>query len=128
MEIEFQQEGFPAHISQDITLCLFRIAQETLRNVVKHSGAREARVTLRKTRQAIHLSVSDNGGGFDYDSPKTTQGLGFISMRERLLLVGGEISIRSQAAWGTQINVLIPLVRQERELVQNTITEKALTA
>jgi len=109
MEIEFRQDGFPATLAQDITLCVFRIAQEALRNVIKHSGAREARVTLRKTRQAIHLRVSDNGCGFDYNSPKTTKGLGFISMRERLRLVGGEISFRSQTTRGTQIDVLVPL-------------------
>ena len=84
IEIAFQQNGFPAVLSQDITLCVFRIAQEALRNVTKHSGAREARLALRKTLHAIHLRVSDNGCGFDYDSPTTSKGLGFISMRERL--------------------------------------------
>jgi signal transduction histidine kinase len=113
LEIEFQQDGFPAILPQDITLCVFRIAQESLRNVIKHSGARIARVVLRKTMQAIHLHVSDCGCGFDYDSPQSTKGLGFISMRERLRLVGGEISIRSQAERGTQIDVLIPLVSKE---------------
>ena len=113
--IEFHQDGFPALLSQDITLCIFRIAQETLRNVIKHSGAGAVRVTLRKTFQAIHLRVSDNGCGFDYDSPKITKGLGLISMRERLRLVGGEISIRSQTGRGTRIDVLVPLDNREHE-------------
>jgi len=112
IKILFQQDGFPACLSQDVTLCVFRIAQETLRNVTKHSGAREAGVTLKKTNQAIHLRVSDNGCGFDYDSDRITKGLGFISMRERLRLVEGEISIRSQAGRGTQISVMVP-VNQE---------------
>ncbi len=109
IEIEFQQDGFPAPLAQDITLCVFRIAQESLRNVIKHSGAREARVKLTRTHQLLHLHVSDNGCGFDYGSPKTTRGLGFISMRERLRLVSGEISIKARAARGTQIDVLVPL-------------------
>ncbi|MCM3870398.1 MAG: sensor histidine kinase [Pyrinomonadaceae bacterium] len=109
LEVEFQQDGFPAPLAHDITLCVFRIAQESLRNVIKHSGAQEARVKLTKTRNALRLRVSDNGCGFDYGSPKTTRGLGFISMRERLRLVGGEISIRSRPAQGTQIDVLVPL-------------------
>jgi PAS domain S-box-containing protein len=128
MEIKFQHEGFPALLAQDITLCVFRIAQEALRNVIKHSGSREARVTLRKTRQAIHLCVADDGSGFDYDSPKARLGLGFISMRERLRLLGGEISIRSQAARGTQINILIPLVSEERESTLDTVSQKSMTA
>lgn len=115
LEIEFHQNGFPAVLPQDITLCVFRVAQESLRNVIKHSAARNARVALRKTSQAVHLHVSDTGCGFDYDSPKSTKGLGFISMRERLRLVGGEISIRSEAARGTQIDAMIPLVAGNAE-------------
>lgn len=112
-EIEFRQTGFPAVLPQDITLCVFRIAQESLQNVIKHSGARNARMVLTKTSQVLHLRVSDSGCGFDYDSPETTKGLGFISMRERLRLVGGEISIRSEAARGTEIDILIHLVNRE---------------
>lgn len=113
IEIDFQQDGFPADLPQDITLCVFRIAQESLRNAIKHSGSRTARVVLRKTTQVVHLRVSDTGRGFDYDSPKSSKGLGFISMRERLRLVDGEISIRSQANRGTQIDVLIPLASRD---------------
>lgn len=127
IEIEFHQDGFPVFLSPDITLCVFRIAQEALRNVTKHSGAGEARVTLRKTLQSIHLRVSDNGCGFDTDSPRITKGLGFISMRERLRLVGGEISIRSQARSGTQIDVLVPLVNREHKAIRISSETKDLT-
>lgn len=109
LKIEFQQIGFPATIPQDITLCIFRIAQESLRNVIKHSGARNARVLLRKTSQVLHLSISDSGCGFETESPASTRGLGFISMRERLRLVGGDISIRSQPSRGTKIDVMVHL-------------------
>jgi signal transduction histidine kinase len=107
--IEFEQIGFPATISQDITLCVFRIAQESLRNVIKHSGARNARVLLRKASQVLHLSISDSGCGFDIDSPASTKGLGFISMKERLRLVDGHISVRSQPSRGTNIDVMVLL-------------------
>lgn len=109
LEIKFRQKGFPATISKDVTLCIFRIAQESLRNIIKHSGSREAQVVLEKTERAIRLSVSDIGCGFDTESGTMTRGLGFISMRERLRLVGGEISIHSQLSHGTQINVSVPL-------------------
>lgn len=111
LSIKFRQQGFPASLSKDITLCLFRIVQESLHNAVKHSGAREAQVVLEKTNQAVRLSVSDTGCGFDTESSKMTSGLGFISMRERLRLVGGQLSIRSRPFQGTQIEVSVPLMK-----------------
>jgi PAS domain S-box-containing protein len=111
--IEFRQKGFPSVIPKDITLCIFRIAQESLRNVIKHSGTQHAKVFLEKTDRALHLSVSDSGCGFDPESDKTRRGLGLISMAERLRLVGGEISIHSQPSSGTLINVTVPLNQQD---------------
>jgi two-component system sensor histidine kinase NreB len=67
------------------------------------------KVVLTKTEHAIRLSVSDNGCGFDTRSAVMEKGLGFISMQERLRLVGGEINISSQARRGARIDVLIPL-------------------
>ena len=109
VKIDFRQKGFPATLSKDVTLCVFRIAQESLQNVVRHSGAHEAQVVLRKSARALHLRVSDAGCGFDARSSRTKAGLGFISMRERLRLVGGKISIRSQPFSGTQIDVVVPI-------------------
>jgi PAS domain S-box-containing protein len=109
IEIEFRQTGFPAELPREITLCLFRITQESLQNVSKHSGAGDARVLLKRNSQGVHLRVSDTGCGFDMHSSRTKDGLGFISMRERLRLVGGRISIRSQPLAGTQIDVVIPI-------------------
>lgn len=107
--VHFHQSGLPADLPKDVTLCLFRIAQEGLRNCVKHSGAESVKVVLTKTDHAIRLSVSDNGCGFDTRSAVMEKGLGFISMQERLRLVGGEINISSQARRGARIDVLIPL-------------------
>jgi signal transduction histidine kinase len=107
--IEFRHREIPATLPNAVTLCLFRIVQEALRNVIKHSGSREAQVVLERVGQSICLSVSDTGRGFDTVSPKMQNGLGFISMRERLRSVGGEVSIHSQPSRGTQIEVSIPL-------------------
>jgi PAS domain S-box-containing protein len=110
LDVEFRQTGFPATLPNDVTLCVFRIAQESLRNVIRHSNATRAQVTLEKTETAVRLSVSDNGCGFDPEADSMKKGLGFISMRERLRLVGGEISIQSQPSQGTQIDVIVPLI------------------
>ncbi len=110
LEIKFRQKGFPAVLSEEVTLCVFRIAQESLHNVVKHSGASKADVVLTKTANGVGLSVSDNGSGFDVDEAKQKKRLGLISIGERLRLVNGRVSIRSQPFHGTRINVLVPLM------------------
>ena len=112
--IHFHQSGIPADLPKDTTLCIFRIAQEVLRNCVKHSGAESAQVVLAKTDHAIRLSISDNGCGFDTKSDLMEKGLGFISMQERLRLVSGEINICSQPRRGTRIDVSVPLTSKCR--------------
>ncbi len=109
LKIEFLHEGVPADLRRDVSLCLYRIAQECLNNVIKHSGAEDAKVELRGTENEVRLSVSDSGIGFDVESARSKGGLGLISMRERLRLVGGDSAIHSQPSQGTQINVSVPL-------------------
>lgn len=111
VKIEVRQQGFPTTLPRDITLSVFRVAQEALRNCVKHSGANAAQVVLEKMDTALRLSISDNGCGFDAKSPKLRQGLGFISMQERINLVDGDITIYSQPQRGTRIEVSVPLRR-----------------
>jgi PAS domain S-box-containing protein len=109
LKVHFHQSGFPADLPKDTTLCIFRISQEVLRNCVKHSGAEFVQVVLTKTDHSIRLSISDNGCGFDTRSEEIEKGLGFISMQERLRLVGGEIKIYSQPRRGTRIDASVPL-------------------
>lgn len=109
IRIEFQRDGFPANLPKDIKLCLFRIAQEGLRNCVKHSGAQAIHVMLVRSKNAVRLSVSDNGCGLDTKSAKMGSGLGFISMNERLRVVGGEMHIYSRPRHGTRIEATVPL-------------------
>ena len=111
LTVIFQQSGFPANLDQDVTLCLFRIAQEALRNAVKHSEAQIARVNLEKTDDEVKLTISDDGHGFNTESTAMRSGLGFTSMRERLRLVDGQIEIKSRQMEGTTIEVSAPLIR-----------------
>jgi PAS domain S-box-containing protein len=109
LKIEFTHSDVPANLPKDISLCLYRIVQESLNNVVRHSGAREAQVELRGAEQEIGLRISDSGSGFDVESARSKKGLGLISMRERLRLIGGTISIDSQISKGTKIVARVPL-------------------
>ncbi|HJQ71422.1 MAG TPA: ABC transporter substrate binding protein [Blastocatellia bacterium] len=117
LSIEFMHDDVPKRLPKDVSLCLYRIVQESLNNVVRHSGAKEARVELRRTEEEIQMRVTDLGRGFDVDSARSRKGLGLISMRERLRLVGGTVSIYSSIAGGTRIEASVPLGRRvvERE-------------
>jgi len=116
LKVELQQKGFPADLPGDVTLCVFRIAQEALRNCIRHSGAGTARVMLEAASEQIRLSVSDEGCGFEMDSEAMKRGLGFTSMRERLRIVGGEMQVHSQPMQGTVIHVSVPVARESPAL------------
>lgn len=113
VKVEFHQAGFPAQLDNDVTLCIFRIAQEGLRNCVKHSGADSARVVLTRTRNAVRLLVSDNGCGFNTKTGLMEKGLGFISMKERLHVLGGEMNVYSKPLRGTRIEVSVPFATKQ---------------
>jgi signal transduction histidine kinase len=96
-------------LSADVSLCLFRVLQEALHNSAKHSGVKSFEVRLWGTADEIHLTVKDSGKGFDREAAKTNQGLGLISMEERLKLVNGTLSIDSQPGRGTTIEARVPV-------------------
>ena len=109
VEVDFSHQGVPASVPPDIALCLFRVLQEALRNAVRHSSARCFTVSLVGTPDALGLTVRDGGRGFDAESTLHDRGLGLTSMRERLKLVAGELSIESQPGRGTTIVARVPL-------------------
>ena len=109
VEIEFEHAGIPRNLSKDVSLCLFRVLQEGLQNAVKHSGVRSFAVDLQGTAEAIELTVKDFGTGFEEQEAFTRNGLGLISMRERLQLVHGELSLESHPGAGTTIRARVPL-------------------
>jgi PAS domain S-box-containing protein len=107
--ISFAHDEIPREVPKEVSLCLFRILQEALKNAVKHSGVRHFDVELRYLSGAIHLSVHDSGSGFDVQESMNTQGLGLVSMTERLKLVNGLLTIDSQPHSGTTIHARVPL-------------------
>jgi signal transduction histidine kinase len=109
VKVDFKSQGLPSPLPPDISLCLFRVLQEALRNAVKHSGARQVEVGLWGTPDEVHLSVSDRGVGFDSEAAKRGRGLGLVSMEERLKLHKGVLSIESQPKQGTTIHARVPL-------------------
>jgi PAS domain S-box-containing protein len=108
VEIDCKIHDLPVPLSPDISLCFFRVLQEALHNSTKHSGVRHFEVELWGTPDEIHLTVGDSGAGFDTDAAKARQGLGLISMEERLKLLNGTLSIESQLQSGTTIHARVP--------------------
>jgi len=107
--VNFTEEGTPRGVPPDVSLCVFRILQESLNNAIKHSGSQQFEVHLRGVSDEIQLTVRDRGVGFDAAAALSGHGLGLISMRERASLVKGSISITSKPMTGTEITLRVPI-------------------
>jgi signal transduction histidine kinase len=107
MEIDFKSD-VPTAVPLEIGLSLFRVLQEALHNAIKHSGVKRIEVQLREDSGDIHLIVRDSGKGFDVEAALQGKGLGLTSMRERVRLLNGTISIESKLMGGTTIHVRVP--------------------
>jgi signal transduction histidine kinase len=109
IHVDFVHGSISRGVRGDAALCMFRITQEALRNIKKHSGANQAEVRLEQQDGRLHLSVSDCGRGFDSNKPPAEHGIGIHSMEERLRLLGGKLEIQSRPMEGTRIDAWLPL-------------------
>lgn len=108
VHVEFTYENVPRVIPADVSLCLFRVAQEGLRNVKRHSGASRAEAHLDFVGGNLHLSVSDRGKGFNSATRSARDGIGIRSMEERLHFIGGQLEVHSRPNEGTRIDAWVP--------------------
>ena len=118
-----QREGIPVDIVQsvpdsiapDVGSCLYRVSQEALRNVARHARSERVTLTLTRVEDGISLMISDSGLGFVAEATTgPRQGLGIVSMQERVRLVNGRFSLTSHVGEGTQVRVWVPLPKEER--------------
>jgi PAS domain S-box-containing protein len=110
-------------LPKDEQLSLFRVLQEALQNAIKHSGVRTFAVELRENAGDVELTVSDRGVGFDPAGADKQQGLGLISMRERMRLVQGEFAVESSLGRGTTVRCRVPVAAESAE---QTVQEENL--
>jgi signal transduction histidine kinase len=111
--VRFRAEELLDEPPRPVALCLYRIAQEALRNVARHASASEIKVGLQFVDGGLELSVHDNGVGYDAAAPKQARpSLGHASMRQRVSLVGGELHIDSKRGQGTTVQAWAPLNRE----------------
>lgn len=109
LKVEFDASNVPRSLTNDLSLCMYRVTQELLQNVVKHSGADHAHVTLASDGSEITLTVSDNGCGFKVENESPSGSLGLISMSERIRAVQGTMTVESNGTRGTRITARAPL-------------------
>jgi signal transduction histidine kinase len=110
--VNFRAEENLDEPPRPIALCMYRIAQEALRNVARHANASAIEVDLRFADVGLRLSVRDNGVGFDPGRKQARPSLGHASMRQRLSLVGGELRVDSKLGHGTTVQAWAPLNKE----------------
>jgi PAS domain S-box-containing protein len=109
VHVDLQCDPVPRTVPEEISLCLFRVLQEALQNANKHSGSQHYQVSIKYVGENISLTVSDSGVGFDLQHAMCGRGLGITSMRERLKLVNGELTIEPQKLRGTVVRARVPV-------------------
>ncbi|MBS0340408.1 MAG: cache domain-containing protein [Proteobacteria bacterium] len=108
-------QGEARELPEDVKTALFRVTQEALTNVRKHSRARQVRIGLAFDQRNLRLEIRDDGTGFDVEGTQLDpkRGIGLRNMRERIAAIGGQLSIRSSAGDGTRISAAVPMHRLE---------------
>jgi signal transduction histidine kinase len=110
VKVKVTAENVKDTLSDEMRTCVFRIVQEALQNVSRHSGAKSAAITVRQDHASLLLSVEDDGGGFE---PKRTRGLGMLGMEERVRQLRGQIEVRSAPGKGAALRVTLPIPATE---------------
>jgi signal transduction histidine kinase len=113
VQVDFTHGLLPQAIDPNVSLCLYRITQEALHNVARHSQARDVQVNLTNDGDTLSLRIADSGVGFDPHDARH-EGLGLVSMRERITFLGGQLMIHAFPGGGTRISVRVPLKPQAR--------------
>jgi len=107
IDVEYVVRNVPHDLDNSIALCFYRVTQEALQNVAKHSRAKLVRVHLTAESGVLVLSIEDNGTGFDLEKARFQSGLGLISIRERMHVIGGQCTISSKMGTGTKLQATV---------------------
>jgi signal transduction histidine kinase len=113
LQVDLQADILPAGVSREVALCIYRVAQEALRNIGRHAKATTVRLSLALRNGGLGLTVSDNGSGFEPAAQNHHPSLGHASMRERVRSLDGKLDIRSAPGQGTTVIAWVP-VREAR--------------
>jgi signal transduction histidine kinase len=117
VRINYKATGDLTHLDPDVSVCLFRMAQEAVRNGITHGHARNFAITVTRSLDAVEMTIGDDGEGFDLEDARERGGLGLVSMEERANSVGGTMQIEAARGRGTMIRVRCPIEAQEQARV-----------
>jgi signal transduction histidine kinase len=120
VDVAFTHGEIPQPVDASVSLCLYRIAQEALHNVVRHSRARNAQVSVTCDERHIALQIVDTGVGFDLDHVMHA-GLGLVSIRERAAILNGQLAIAAAPGQGTRITVRVPFRSPAADVADSTV-------
>ncbi len=113
IEVNVSVSGLKGRLPRPVEVAAFRVVQEALNNVAKHAHAAHAQVTIEQEARDLRMTVDDDGSGFNVDDLATradsARALGIASMRQRVEILGGQLSIESQVGRGTKVTVVLPL-------------------
>jgi signal transduction histidine kinase len=112
ISVSYLSQGEVKGVPKEVALCIYRVAQEALRNVAKHAAVNEARVQLNRDADRLVLRVEDNGIGFEVESMRSQPGIGLSSMSERVRLINAKLALRSAPGEGTVVEVTVPVRSQ----------------
>ena len=115
LTIPFSHNGLPT-LTQETSLCIYRVAQEALSNAIRHSGANTVKVALAATQSVVSLEIADDGRGFDPATIANREGLGLVSIRERLRAVDGSLIVDTKPSHGTRLEIVISLANNAKNL------------
>jgi signal transduction histidine kinase len=102
-------EGGEIDLAEDRSIVLFRILQESLTNISRHANARNVEISLRRNAALVRLEVRDDGQGFDVEAARKKKTFGLLGIRERVIMLHGELDITSAPGKGTRVSVSIPI-------------------
>lgn len=109
VRVDVKADNLPRSLSKDVALCIYRVAQEALRNIARHAKASTVQLSLALIEDGVRLAVSDDGSGFEYGRQNRGPSLGHASMQERLRLLHGRLEIESKPGRGTTVVAWVPL-------------------
>ena len=119
VNVSFGSSGTFEDVSPPVALCIYRVTQEALQNVAKHAATTNASVLVERSGDALRLTVSDRGVGFRTGQPRIAGGLGLVSIKERVRLVRGVVTLESEPHRGTTLKVEIPMQGLAREVAMS---------
>jgi len=114
LKVDVAAEDCPDDLPEEHRTCVFRVAQEAVRNVCRHAAARHVRIYITRSREILRVSIQDDGKGFDAEEEK---GIGILGMKERVARLGGSFSVQSERGRGTIVSIELPLPKEMRESI-----------